>query len=186
MTINTDFFERDSAEVARDLLGCTLNKDGAAGKIVETEAYYGRNDPASHARNGPTERNRPMFGEPGKTYIYLCYGVHHLLNITTRKYGKPGAVLIRALEPTEGIEIMKERRGGASKKELTNGPGKVTEALGINRNQNGQTVVEGESTVKVKEGKADGVIETSKRIGVNREHDRELRFFCKNSEYVSR
>jgi DNA-3-methyladenine glycosylase len=112
--VGEEFFERPTEQVAKELLGKILVKreeDGyIAVRIVETEAYFGEEDPASHAYNGPTKRSGVMYGDPGVLYVYLCYGMHHMLNIVTETRGRPGAVLIRAAEPLYGIRIMQERR----------------------------------------------------------------------------
>jgi DNA-3-methyladenine glycosylase len=131
----------DVAEVSRKLLGATLCSTAGnhytAGMITETEAYCGRNDKACHANNGKrTSRTEVMFGEPGHAYIYLCYGIHHLLNVVTNLSGRADAVLIRAIRPTAGIDIMMKRRNQEKRKDLTNGPGKLTQALGITTSLN--------------------------------------------------
>lgn len=139
--LNSFYARNDVTEVSRDLLGkrlCTL-VDGrfTAGFICETEAYCGRNDKACHANNGKlTTRTEVMFGEPGHAYIYLCYGVHHLFNVVTNRKGLADAVLIRSIIPDTGIELMKERRGTDNLKNLTNGPGKFSQALGITTSLN--------------------------------------------------
>ncbi|MFP4115897.1 MAG: DNA-3-methyladenine glycosylase [Candidatus Aenigmatarchaeota archaeon] len=179
------FYLRDSSEVAKDLLGKVLTRDGIKGRIVETEAYYGEGDPASHACNGRTERNEPMFGEAGRTYIYLCYGIYYLLNVTTEEEGSPGAVLIRALEPREGVGKMRENRGVEEKEELTNGPGKLTQALNITKEYNDQDVTKSSSDIRICEGEEVEEMGSSKRTGVSEHHNKELRFFDKNSEYIS-
>lgn len=131
------FYENsDVVEVSRNLLGkviCTnIDSVFTAGIITETEAYCGRNDKACHANNGlRTDRTEVMYGEPGHAYIYLCYGIHHLLNVVTNKKGLADAVLIRGIRPLDGIETMIERRGIKDQKNFTNGPGKLTQALGI-------------------------------------------------------
>ena len=131
------FYENPGVvDAARQLIGKVLcsNIDGVytAGMITETEAYCGRNDKACHANGGlRTKRTEVMYGDPGHTYIYLCYGIHHLLNVVTNKNGLADAVLIRAIHPLDGVDIMKERRGMNSEKNLANGPGKLTQALGI-------------------------------------------------------
>jgi DNA-3-methyladenine glycosylase len=142
--LRRDFYARPTLEVARDLLGKVLRHrapDGiAAGRIVEVEAYIGEDDPACHAAPGPTTRNRPLYGPPGVAYVYLNYGLHYLVNAVTEQEGSPAAVLIRALEPVEGIELMRERRSRArwrrgkpapADHELCRGPGNLTTALGI-------------------------------------------------------
>ena len=124
-----DFFDRSVHEVARDLIGCRLFFDGVGGTIVETESYE-RDDPACHAYVGLTDRTEVLFGPPGRAYVYLSYGIHSLLNAVAEPEGEAAAVLIRALEPTAGLEPMRERRGDRADGELCSGPGKLTEALG--------------------------------------------------------
>lgn len=126
----------DVVDAARKLLGKVIcSREGGvftSGIITETEAYCGRNDKACHANNGKrTPRTEVMFGEPGHAYIYLCYGIHHLFNVVTNREGLADAVLIRGVHPVDGVEIMKERRGMDSLRNLTNGPGKFTQAMGI-------------------------------------------------------
>lgn len=128
-------------EVSQSLLGkviCTnIGSEFTSGIITETEAYCGRNDKACHANNGlRTDRTEVMYGEPGYAYIYLCYGIHHLLNVVTNQKGLADAVLIRAIRPLDGIEIIKERRGIKNQNNLTNGPGKLAQALGITTDLN--------------------------------------------------
>ncbi len=183
--LKKDFYRRDPKRVARELLGKEIVRNGLRGIIVETEAYYGENDPASHACNGITERNKPMFGEPGRTYVYLCYGVYNLLNFTVRKKGKPGAVLIRALEPLEGIEKMQENRGDVDKKNIASGPGKLTQALEITTNDSNLDVSTDEHGIYVEEGRKCKNVAKSKRIGVSETHSQNLRFFCKKSNFIS-
>lgn len=136
------FYEHpDVVEVSRKLLGkviCSnINSTFTAGIITETEAYCGRNDKACHANNGlRTERTEVMYGEPGRAYIYLCYGIHHLLNVVTNKKGLADAVLIRAIRPLDGIEMMKERRGTDQQNIISDGPGKLTQALGVTTDLN--------------------------------------------------
>jgi DNA-3-methyladenine glycosylase len=129
-------FNGDSHEVARALIGATLLVNGVGGRIVETEAYD-REDPASHSYSGPTERNASMFGPPGRAYVYRSYGIHWCLNFVCREAGHGAGVLIRAIEPTHGIDVMCERRGLHELRLLCSGPGRVGEALGITRELNG-------------------------------------------------
>lgn len=136
------FYENpDVVDVSRKLLGkvlCTnINSIFTSGIITETEAYCGRNDKACHANNGlRTARTEVMYGEPGHAYIYLCYGIHHLLNVVTNKEGLADAILIRAIRPLDGLEKIKDRRGINNQKNLTNGPGKLTQALGVTTDYN--------------------------------------------------
>ncbi len=179
------FYRRDSRKVAKDLLGKKLKKGDLAGKIVETEAYYGKGDPASHAFNGKTQRNKPMFGEPGRIYVYLCYGMYYLLNLTTQERDEPGAVLIRSVEPLRGIKEMKHNRGVNDKYKLTTGPGRLTEAFCITDGNTGEDVVSGESEIEVVDFESPGKIQKSKRIGVSKEHKEDLRFYVAESKFVS-
>lgn len=164
-----------------------VQKDGhvLSGKIVETEAYDGFKDPASHAYRGMTPRNEVMFGAPGCAYVYLTYGMHHCLNLVTEKKGYPAAVLIRALEPTDGIELMKRRRGRQKLRDLTSGPAKLCQALGVDRRLNGADLRS--DTIFVEDrGEVAGGIARSGRIGVNDGRDKNWRFFLKSNEFVSR
>ena len=149
MILTSDFYARPTLDVARDLLGKLLvhrTAEGvAAGRIVEVEAYIGEDDPACHAAPGPTERNAPLYGPPGIAYVYLNYGLHYLVNAVTEERGSPAAVLIRALEPVDGLEVMRHRRSRARWRrgkpvppdhELCRGPGNLTAALGITLDQN--------------------------------------------------
>jgi len=178
------FYERDTSKVARTLLGKALVKYSGlkmvGGIIVETEAYYGQDDPASHAYGGKTRRSKIMFGRPGIAYVYLCYGMYCLLNIVTESKEKPGAVLIRALKPIWGIDIMKRRRNTESG--LTDGPGKLTIALGINIKDNGADVVRSENGLYIfdyKKGNNNKITVTG-RIGIKKGEDKLLRFLIKN------
>ena len=134
--LGADFFDRSVHLVARELIGCRLFFAGCGGTIVETESYE-RDDPACHAYVGLTERTEVLFGPPGRAYVYLSYGIHSLLNFVAEPEGEAAAVLIRALEPTAGLERMRARRGERPDRELCSGPGKLTEALGIGLEQNG-------------------------------------------------
>jgi DNA-3-methyladenine glycosylase len=149
------FYARETVDVARDLVGTlivrTLDNTRLIGRIVETEAYRGEDDPASHASGGRTQRNDPMYGPPGYTYVYFIYGMHWMLNISAHRTEYPGAVLIRALEPIQGIERMREHRGNRPDSELTNGPAKLAQALAVDGDLNNHdlcsiveiTVIEG-------------------------------------------
>ncbi|MCP4544888.1 MAG: DNA-3-methyladenine glycosylase [bacterium] len=136
------FYARDALVVARDLLGKLLVRDDVALRITEVEAYRWPDDTASHARVGQTARNAAMWGPPGHAYVYLCYGVHNLLNLVTNLDGEAAAVLIRACEPVAGLETIRARRGGLSGRALLTGPGKVGAALGIDRSWSGNSLFE--------------------------------------------
>ena len=175
-----------AAEVARRLLGSllvsTIGGRETSGRIVETEAYLGRDDPASHAFNGRTPRNDAMFGARGTLYVYVSYGIHHCINVVTGKEGDPGAVLIRALEPASGLGIMAERRG--RKTELCSGPGRLSQALGITMLHNGHVLSLPPIRLVTGSPMPDGEVGTSGRIGVSRAAERPLRFFLKGHPAV--
>ena len=162
------FYDRDPRRVAVDLLGCVLvhatSEGVASGVIVETEAYLCTDDPACHAYRGPDMRNRTIFGGPGLAYVYLSYGIHKMINANCEEEGKGSAVLIRALNPLEGIELMAQRRG---KPDLCTGPGKLTQALGIEISQDGHDLTRDLLTIRGGEPPA-GSSEMSTRIGVSR------------------
>ncbi len=143
--LQRNFFAHPTLKVARDLIGCRLVRilegQRISGLINETEAYIGETDQASHAAIGKTQRNAVMYGPPGYAYVYLIYGVHHCLNIVTEREGFPAAVLIRSLIPQEGLAIMRRHRGGRPDSELTNGPGKLCQALAIDLSFNGEDLV---------------------------------------------
>jgi len=190
------FYERDPKDVAIDLLGKILvreTKEGIMkGKIVETEAYYGKNDPASHAFKGKTSRSKIMWEGGGKAYVYFTYGMHFLLNVVTGKKGKPSAVLIRALEPLEGIEIMKKNRKISKIKNLrnlTNGPGKLTQAFGITKKQNGIDMTKKQNglyiTMPTKSKIQRLSIVSTSRIGISTGKEKKLRFYIKGNKFVS-
>jgi DNA-3-methyladenine glycosylase len=136
------FYARPVVEVARALVGCVVRHDGCAGAIVETEAYH-ESEPACHAFAGLTARTWVLFGPPGRAYVYRSYGIHALLNAVSEDEGVGAAVLIRALEPLEGVDRMRERRGLEPSEELCSGPGKLTQALGIGLALNGSDLVGG-------------------------------------------
>ena len=146
--LSSEFYGRpDVVQISKDLLGkvlCTYFEDTlTAGVITETEAYCGRNDKACHANDGTrTQRTEVMYGEPGHSYVYLCYGIHHLFNVVTNEAGLADAVLIRGIRPVDGVSLMKERRDLASQKTLSDGPGKLTQALGIKTSMSGCSLME--------------------------------------------
>jgi len=139
-----EFFDRAAEDVARDLLRSLLVHGETSGRIVETEAYGGEEDPGSHASAGSTPRNRTMYGPPGRAYVYVCYGIHDMVNVVTGPEGEPGAVLIRALKPLSGVQKMRERRGQERVEELASGPGKLAEALDISKEHDGKPLTEGQ------------------------------------------
>ncbi len=191
MTIlEREFYESDPARVARALLGKilvrTLDRDCLSGKIVETEAYYGEDDPASRAYKGKMQFNALMYAEPGRTFIYMVHG-NWLLNIVAHRTGKVGAVLLRAVEPIHGINVMKKNRGLDNLHRLTSGPGKLTKALAITNELNGLFVTERTSELAVTEGEERRIESSSShRIGVRRDLPRKLRFFIKENKFVSK
>lgn len=183
------FYERDPALVARELLGklLILESQGGVlgGVVVETEAYYGLEDPASRAYRGMKDYNRLMWGEPGRVFIYNVHR-YWMLNIVAHEDGGVGAVLIRALEPTHGVAVMMGNRPVRDARQLTSGPGKLTVALDIDRRLMGADVTRPDSDIRVLEHGMGFDIGTSNRIGVRVDLDEELRFYVKGNEYVSR
>ena len=177
------FYLHDTAAVARGLLGKRLVRRTARGRrmsgvITETEAYGHRDDPASHAFNGITERNRAMFGQVGTAYVYFTYGMHHCFNVVARRPGaQAGAVLIRAVRPEDGADIMRKNRKGAGPGNLANGPAKLAQAMQITRSQYGADLTSEGSEVFITEGIGDvagvgGRITASGRIGIRRATER--------------
>ena len=186
------FYHRPAIEVARALLGTILvhvTSSGrtTAGRIVETEAYLGLQDRAAHSWRGITPRTRVLFGEPGHAYVYLIYGMYECLNVVAEPEGSPGCVLIRALEPLEGIPRMRRRRPAARAiEDLANGPGKLTLALGIGRRHNGADLTSGPLTIHPPQQREEIQIGVSPRIGIKHCADWPLRFFIKGNRFVSR
>ena len=185
-----DFYGRDPALVAGDLLGKVLvrrmGSEALSGKIVETEAYYGGGDPASRAYRGKKRFNEVMFGEPGRAFIYMVH-TWWLLNVVAHREGEVGAVLIRALEPLDGIGGMRENRGRSDAHDLTTGPGKLTRALAVTKELNGIDLTRDDGPLTVVEGTGEGFeIGSSHRIGVRRDLPQELRFFISGNGFVSR
>lgn len=180
------FYERATVEVAKDLLGKILIHGKTAGRIVEVEAYLGEQDEAAHAANGLTERTRAIFGPPGHAYIYLIYGMYECLNLVTEPDGVPGCVLIRALEPVIGLEIMKQRRPRARRVEdLMSGPGKLTLAMGITREQYGCDLTKGPITVRRLHAEEPVTIKITPRIGIQKCQDWPLRFVIEGNRFLS-
>lgn len=176
-------FNAPSPLVARQLIGVTVLVDGVGGRIVETEAYD-REDPASHAFTGPTERNAAMFGPPAHAYVYRSYGIHWCLNFVVMEAGHGAGVLIRALEPTTGLERMRERRGLDEVRLLCSGPGKLCQALGVSRELNGCSLAAPPFALLPA---APGVeVVAGPRIGISKAMDVPWRFGLAGSAYVSR
>jgi DNA-3-methyladenine glycosylase len=183
--LGVDFFDRSVHAVARELIGCQLFFAGVGGVIVETEAYE-REDPASHSYVGLTERTAVMFGPPGRAYVYLSYGIHSLVNFVCEAEGDAAAVLIRALEPTTGLEAMRERRPAArSDLDLCSGPGKLTEALGITLADNADRLDRDPFLLIPPEAEPPAAV-TSPRVGITKAVERPWRFTAAGSRYVSR
>ena len=196
--LSRKFYSRKTGIVAQELLGKTLvhktDEGIISGKIVETEAYLGQEDPGSHAYRGITQRNRIMFGLAGKAYIYLVYGNHYCFNVVTEKDGVGGAVLIRALEPQEGIQLMKKyRRIDGPLAHLTNGPGKLTKALGITGSMNGTDLTGNKLFImsqigsrKKESPSKDFSIVSTGRIGIKEGRNLPYRYYIEGSKFISR
>jgi DNA-3-methyladenine glycosylase len=183
--LDTSFFERSVHAVARDLIGCRLFYAGCGGTIVEAESYE-RDDPACHAYVGLTGRTEVLFGPPGRAYVYLSYGIHSLLNAVAEPEGEAAAVLIRALEPSAGVESMRARRGIGSDAELCSGPGKLTEALGIGLEANGADLGADPFLLAPRQPGWSGEIVAGPRVGITKAVERPWRFSLAGSPYVSR
>lgn len=180
------FFARPPREVARDLIGCGLFHAGVGGVIVETEAYE-RDDPACHAFVGRTARSAVLFGPPARAYVYLCYGIHRMFNVVTGEDGIAAAVLVRALEPTAGLETMRERRGTSmAPPSLCSGPGKLCEALAIELGQTHLSVTEPPFAITSRPPEAYPGIVAGPRIGITKAADLPWRYCLADSPYLSR
>jgi DNA-3-methyladenine glycosylase len=182
------FYGRPTRDVARGLLGQFVVSETeagrTAGRIVETEAYLGRDDPASHAARLKQGRVEAMWGEPGIAYVYRSYGVHAMLNVVAEPNGETGAVLIRALEPTEGIALMRLRRGVADDRLLCSGPGRLCQALGITLDLHGVDLVTSER-LWIAPGEPAREIAMSGRIGISRGQEHPWRYWIAGNPYVS-
>jgi DNA-3-methyladenine glycosylase len=194
------FYDRPTLEVAKDLLGKVLvhKRRGAvtSGLIVEVEAYIGETDPASHAAPGPTARNQPMYGTPGFSYVYLNYGIHCMMNVVTESHGQPAAILVRALEPLDGVSVMRRRRlrdmkgrrrpsaAALSVNDLCRGPGNLTMAMGITLGENRVDLV-GDRLFIEDRGLASGSIAWGPRIGIRVGTDRQWRAYLRDNLAVS-
>ncbi len=193
--LKRDFFARDTLAVARDLLGQRLVRllDGRrlSGRIVEVEAYVGEQDQASHARPGRTRRNAPMYGPPGHAYVYFIYGMHHCFNVVTEREGFPAAVLVRALEPLEGIDEMRAQRGGRPDLPLSSGPARLCQALDLDRRFDGVDLCAPNARLFLEKdiNVPDETIATGPRIGVRGDQvavTAPWRFYVRGNRHVSR
>ncbi len=189
-TLPSEFYERPVLEVARRLIGCTVRHGPVSGMIVETEAYHD-SEPACHAYIGLTARTEPLFGEPGYAYVYRSYGIHALLNAVCEPAGVGAAVLIRSLAPLEGIELMRERRGRGvaaqpRDRELCSGPGKLTQALGIELDLNRSSLVTGPVRFEARTRRwRPGEILCGPRIGITKAVELPWRFWASGDQNVS-
>jgi DNA-3-methyladenine glycosylase len=183
--LDASFFNRSVHVVARELIGCRLFFAGCGGVIVETESYE-RDDPACHAYVGLTDRTEVLFGPPGRAYVYLSYGIHSLLNFVAEPEGDAAAVLIRALEPTDGVEAMRARRGDRPDCDLCSGPGKLTEALGIGLEQNGADLQADPFLLLPPLPGAELEVLTGPRIGITKAVERPWRFCAVDNQNVSK
>ncbi len=183
-----EFFLKDAVTLAPALLGCLLRRDTPAGLItgiiVETEAYT-EDDPASHAFGGRTDRNWPMFEKGGTAYVYLIYGIHNCFNVTSGTEGSGEAVLIRALQPVEGIGLMKKNRMVRGMTDLCSGPGKLCQALSIDRNLSGVSLMNGEIQIQIPRSAVEFNIAITKRIGITKAAGLPRRFLISNSKWAS-
>lgn len=188
--LDEDFFNRDTKIVAAELLGKILVKKEENGylaaRIVETEAYFGKEDPASHAYKGPTPRSAVMFGKPGRAYVYLCYGMHYLLNVVAEEEGRAGAVLIRAAEPLYGVDLMKKRRKVSDIYKLLSGPARLTQAFQIDLSYNAKTLSPENGIFLLEDEYFIDKIVRRPRIGVPELENDEYRCYVANSKFISR
>jgi DNA-3-methyladenine glycosylase len=184
--LRAEFYDRPVVEAARELIGCTVEHGDTAGVIVETEAYH-ESEPACHAFVGLTARTKTLFGEPGMAYVYQSYGIHALLNAVCESEGVGAAVLIRALEPVEGIELMRARRRVGDDRELCSGPGKLTQALGIELAENGSDLYSGPVRIRARAHvwRAPRIV-VGRRIGISKAAELSWRFCVAGNVHVSR
>ena len=186
MKLSQSFYDRSVHEVARELIGCVVRHGETAGRIVETESYH-MEEPACHAFAGVTERTRTLYGEPGRAYVYFSYGIHSLLNAVAEPEGVGAAVLIRALEPVDGIDVMRARRGLERAEELCSGPGKLTQALDIGLSLNGSSLVDGPIELVTREpGAREPRVVVGERVGITKAVELPWRFCDADSRHVSR
>jgi len=184
------FYDRPTELVSRELLGavleCTTPEGAVRGRIVETEAYLGPDDPACHAAAGLTPRTTHLFGPPGMAYVYLIYGMYWCFNAVTRERGHGAAVLVRAVHPTEGLDLMRRRRPTARRdRDLTNGPGKLCLAMGIDSAMNGLSLRSGPLVIRTGEPVADDAVVVTPRVGITQAADWPLRYLVRDDPYLS-
>ena len=182
-SLDRAFFARSVHEVAPELLGTTLLVDGVGGRIVEVEAYDAL-DPASHGYSGQSERNRSMFGPPGHAYVYRSYGIHWCLNLVCEEEGSAAAVLVRALEPTDGLDEMRARRGLEDVRALCSGPGRLCQALAVTREHDGLPLDRPPFDIHAREGDVELV--AGARVGISRAKDAPWRYGVAGSRFLSR
>jgi DNA-3-methyladenine glycosylase len=183
--LRRSFFDRSVHAVAPELIGASLWVDGVGGKIVEVEAYH-HTDPAAHSFRGRTERNAVMFGPPGVAYVYRSYGIHWCVNFVCEEEGSASAVLIRALEPTHGIEAMRRRRGLSDLRLLCSGPGRLTQALGVTQAHDGQPLDAPPFELRARPAGEPVEVAVGPRIGITRAADRPWRYGLAASPFLSR
>jgi len=181
--IRRGFFDRSVHRVAPELIGATLLVDGVGGVIVEVEAYH-HTDPAAHSYTGRTERNAVMFGPPGCAYVYRSYGIHWCLNFVCEAAGSASAVLIRALEPTEGLALIRRRRGLRDERALCSGPGKLCQALGVSIRHNGLALDRAPFELRARSARPEIVI--GPRIGITKAVEQPWRYGLKGSRFLSK
>jgi DNA-3-methyladenine glycosylase len=181
--LRRSFFARSVYNVAPELIGATLLVDGVGGIIVEVEAYH-HTDPAAHSYRGPTARNAVMFGPPGMAYVYRSYGIHWCLNFVCEQQGLASAVLIRALEPTQGLSLMRRRRAISEERALCSGPGKLCQALGVTIRHNGLPL--DRAPFKLRAREASVAIVRGPRIGISKALAHPWRYGMKGSKFLSR
>ena len=180
---SSEFFRRDVNTVARELVGWTLLVEGVGGRIVEVEAYD-HDDPAAHGFRGRTERNASMFGPPGRAYVYRSYGIHWCLNLVCKEEGVAAAVLVRALEPLQGVEQMRARRGTDDLRLLCSGPGRLCQALGVSRDHDGRSL--DAPPFELVPSSTAGEVVSAPRIGITRAADLPWRYVLAESPFLSR
>ncbi|HWF55093.1 MAG TPA: DNA-3-methyladenine glycosylase [Solirubrobacteraceae bacterium] len=184
--MRTSFYARPVLEVARDLIGCVVEHHGVSGVIVETEAYHD-SEPACHAFVGLTPRTATLFGPPAVAYVYRSYGIHAMLNAVCEPPGVGAAVLIRALEPLDGVAVMRERRGVDALRALCSGPGRLTQALDIELHHNGGSLITGPVVIDRRPARwRDPVISVDCRIGITKAAELPWRFSATGSPFLSR